>query len=404
LVAGRAAPFRIRCALDFPAGSLDNLIVARVVIEHLTKVFDGPKGESIRAVDDLGLTIEDHEALVLVGPSGCGKTTTLRLLAGLEDPTSGTLAFDGHVVNDCPPRDRDVAMVFQHPALYPHLSVYQNLAFGLKLRKCPGPEVDRRVSEVAEMLGLTGVLDRQPMALSGGQRQRVAVGRAMVRRPKVFLFDEPFSNLDPRTRARLRAELSRLHQRLGSTAIYVTHDQAEALALGDRVAVMSEGRLQQVDEPLNLYLHPANLFVAGFIGSPPMNFFPGALGAQGQTLSFLPEPGLVSETQRRVTLRLEDQLVARLTGCVGQNVVLGLRPEHLYVRNPASPSEQTVEATVKSVEPMGPETYLHLAGGGHSFVARVPSATHVDLGQKVAVVFDLRHAHVFDATTETAIA
>jgi multiple sugar transport system ATP-binding protein len=378
--------------------------VSRVVVEHLSKSFAGPKGECIRAVDDLNLTVEDHQSFVLVGPSGCGKTTTLRLIAGLDNPTAGTITFDGQEVTRCPPRDRDVAMVFQQPALYPHLSVDQNLSFGLRLRQCPESETNRRVKEVAEMLGLTGVLDRLPMALSGGQRQRVAVGRAMVRRPKVFLFDEPFTNLDPQTRARLRTELSRLHQRLGSTAIYVTHDQAEALALGDRVAVMRDGRIQQVDKPLNLYQHPTNLFVAGFIGSPPMNLIPGAVIADGRSLLFLPEPGQAQDTAGRASLLLDGSLAVRLAGYIGKNVILGLRAEHLSVRNAANSPGQTVESVVDFAESLGPETHLHLTWAGHSFIARVAPATRLDPGQNVAVFFDLRHAQCFDARTERAIA
>jgi multiple sugar transport system ATP-binding protein len=392
------------CRLDFSVGRIKNPGVARVVIEHLSKTYGGPKSESIRAVDDLSLIVEDHESFVLVGPSGCGKTTTLRLIAGLEEASAGRIVFDGQEVTHCPPKERDVAMVFQQPALYPHLSVYENLAFGLRLRKCPGPETDRRVREAAEMLGLTGVLDRRPMALSGGQRQRVAVGRAMVRRPRIFLFDEPFSNLDPQTRARLRAELARLHNQLGSTAIYVTHDQAEALALGDRVAVMREGRIQQVDRPLELYSRPANLFVAGFIGSPPLNLFPGTVMAGGQSLRLSLEPGQAAEKDRGAFLNLGESVSARLGPFIGKKVILGLRPEHLVVRDTAKAGEQTIEATVKRIEPLGSETHLHLTVAGDDIIVRAASGTRLDLGQKVAVSFDLSHAQYFDALTEAAIA
>ena len=378
--------------------------MARVVIEHLSKTYGGPKGEGIRAVDDLSLIVEDHESFVLVGPSGCGKTTALRLIAGLEEPIAGRIVFDGQEVTHWPPKDRDVAMVFQQPALYPHLTVQQNLAFGLRLRKSPSSETDRRVREAAEMLGLTGVLDRRPMALSGGQRQRVAVGRAMVRRPKIFLFDEPFSNLDPQTRARLRTELARLHEQLGSTAIYVTHDQAEALALGDRVAVMREGRLQQVDRPLDLYLRPANLFVAGFIGSPPMNLFPGTVMADGSSLRFILETGEAAEMAADARLCVDKPLSARLGPHLGKKVILGLRPEHLRVRDAAKPGEQTIEATVNWVESLGPETHLHLTSAGHGYVVRAAPRTRLGTGQRVDVSFDLRHARYFDALTESAIA
>ena len=247
--------------------------MARVVLEHLTKVFQGPRGEGIRAVDDASLTIGDKEFVVLVGPSGCGKTTTLRLIAGLEEATSGSVSIDGQPMKGVAPKERDVAMVFQNHALYPHMSAYENMAFGLKLRKLPQAEIQNRVKAAAEMLDLSNCLDRRPPALSGGQRQRVALGRAIVRRPKVFLFDEPLSNLDAQMRAQMRKEIAKLHARLAATMIYVTHDQVEAMTMGERIAVMKEGVIQQVAEPMNLYQHPASLFVAGFIGSPPMNFF-----------------------------------------------------------------------------------------------------------------------------------
>src|SRR5436309_7043550 len=266
--------------------SLKAARMARVVLENLSKRFTGPGGETIRALDKASLAIEERELLVLVGPSGCGKTTTLRLIAGLEEPTSGTVAIDGQVVNPVPPQDRDIAMVFQNYALYPHMSVYENMAFGLKLRKCPRAETDRRVKAAAELLGLTACLERKPQALSGGQRQRVALGRAIVRQPKVFLFDEPLSNLDPQMRAQMRAEISRLHRRLASTMIYVTHDPVEAMTLGERIAVMREGAIQQVAAPMELYRRPANLFVAGFIGWPPMNLFLGTVLEKGRALFF----------------------------------------------------------------------------------------------------------------------
>jgi multiple sugar transport system ATP-binding protein len=246
--------------------------MARVVIENLTKVFHGPAGEIIRAVDGVTLAIEDQEFLVLVGPSGCGKTTTLRLIAGLEEATHGTISIAGQIVTDAVPKDRDVAMVFQNHALFPHLSAYENIAFGLRLRKCPSAEIERRVMEASEMLGLNGCLKRRPEELSGGQRQRVAIGRAIVRRPRLFLFDEPLSNLDAPLRAQMRDEIAALHAQLNATIIYVTHDQVEAMTLGDRVAVMQAGVIQQVGEPVELYRRPANPFVAGFIGAMPMNF------------------------------------------------------------------------------------------------------------------------------------
>ncbi len=263
------------------------LIVAKVVIENLVKVYPEKTGPGVRAVNGINLTIEDREFIVLVGPSGCGKTTTLRMIAGLEEISGGTIAIDGQIVNHVLPKDRDIAMVFQNYALYPHMSVYDNMAFGLKLRKLPKSEIDVRVREAAAMLGLESYLDRKPKALSGGQRQRVAVGRAIVRKPKVFLFDEPLSNLDAKMRVSTRAEISRLHARLGATMIYVTHDQVEAMTMGDRICVMKDGNIMQVAEPLTLYNQPANLFVAGFIGSPSMNFFNGTVRRAGNSLAFV---------------------------------------------------------------------------------------------------------------------
>src|SRR6266702_3731404 len=260
--------------------------VARVVIEHLSKVFTGPRGESIHAVVDASLSVEDKEFVVLVGPSGCGKTTTLRLIAGLEEASSGVISIDGKVVNDLAPRDRDIAMVFQNYALYPHMSVYENMAFGLKVRNHPKEEIDKRVKEAAEILDLLPCLDRKPAALSGGQRQRVAVGRAIVRQPKVFLFDEPLSNLDAKMRVQMRTELTKLHQRLQATMIYVTHDQTEAMTMGDRIVVINDGVVQQTDAPLVLYNEPVNLFVAGFLGSPPMNFVKGTLKGESDSFVF----------------------------------------------------------------------------------------------------------------------
>jgi multiple sugar transport system ATP-binding protein len=260
--------------------------MAQVVLDRLTKVFQGRGGESVCAVDNLNLVVEDQELVVLVGPSGCGKTTTLRLIAGLEEPTAGTISINGQLVNDLPPKARDIAMVFQNHALYPHMSAYQNMAFGLKLRHYPRAEIEQRVKDTSQILDLTACLDRRPAALSGGQRQRVALGRAIVRQPKLFLLDEPLSNLDAQTRLQMRAEIARLHARLAATMIYVTHDQVEALTLGHRVAVMKAGVIQQAATPVDLYQHPANRFVAGFIGSPPMNFFNGTVLEERGALIF----------------------------------------------------------------------------------------------------------------------
>ena len=379
--------------------------MARVVLEHLTKVFQGPRGGSIRAVDDASLTIEDKELLVLVGPSGCGKTTTLRLIAGLEEVTEGKVSIDGQVVNEVAPRDRDIAMVFQNYALLPHMSAYENMAFGLKLRKYPRAEIERRVGEAAEILGLTACLERKPGALSGGERQRVAVGRALVRRPQVFLFDEPLSNLDAAMRLQMRAEISRLHRRLAATMIYVTHDQDEALTLGDRIAVMKAGVIQQIADPMQLYGHPANLFVAGFIGSPPMNLFKGTVASKGNALFFQEQTGAGAAPPNPLTLRLEEAGAGLLRPYLQKPIILGLRPEHIVNRENAreAPPDRTVEAVADVVQPMGSETHVYLASAAHSYVARVPASAPVRAGQKLSFVFDMSRAHFFDPATEKAI-
>ncbi len=379
--------------------------MAQVVLERLTKVFQGPGGDSVRAVDNLSLVVEDKELLALVGPSGCGKTTTLRLIAGLEAPTAGTISLNGQVVNNLPPKDRDIAMVFQNHALYPHMSVYENMAFGLKLRRLARADIDQRVKEAAKILDLGACLDRKPAALSGGQRQRVALGRAIVRRPKLFLLDEPLSNLDAQTRLQLRVELTRLHTRLAATIIYVTHDQVEALTLGHRVAVMNEGVTQQVAEPMHLYQHPANLFVAGFIGSPPMNFVAGTASARKDALVFEEQtlPGVTSP--QPITVLLDEVATPRLRSYAGKRLVLGIRPERIACSAPllAAPQERHVEATVEAIQPLGSETYLHLAGHARLLVARVPATERFSVSQKVSLTFDTRYAHFFDPTSGTAI-
>ncbi len=373
--------------------------MARVVLENVSKVFGGPKGERIHAVRDLSLTVEDHEFIVLVGPSGCGKSTTLRMIAGLEEVSSGTIRIDGKVVNDIEPKDRDIAMVFQNCALYPHMTAYENMAFGLKLRKFPKPEIDRRVRETAEILGIAPLLDRLPGALSGGQRQRVAVGRAIVRHPKAFLLDEPLSNLDAKMRIQMRLEIARLRQRLAATMIYVTHDQVEAMTLGDRIVVMDHGVIQQVADPLRLYHQPANLFVAGFIGSPAMNFFRGALREERQSLRFVVEPHTGAPPERALSLLIPPARVSRLQPHTGRPLVLGVRPEEIIVRaTPAGPdSEDAFQARIDLVEPMGAETYVHLNAGGSSFVARVHPALPAAIGRSIPVRFEMTKAHFFDA-------
>ena len=382
--------------------------MARVVIENLSKSFYGPGGQQVCALRDANLAVEDKELLVLVGPSGSGKTTLLRLIAGLEEISSGKITIDGQVVNELPPHERDIAMVFQNYALYPHMSVYENMAFGLRLRKVPKPEIDRRVREAADILGLNPCLARKPSALSGGERQRVAVGRAIVRQPKVFLFDEPLSNLDAPLRVQMRAEISRLHQRLGATMIYVTHDQLEAMTMGDRIAVMKEGVIHQVAEPLQVYRNPANLFVAGFIGSPAMNFFRGRLAPKGDGLTFIEQTS--ADEERALMLAVAGEHARALQAYVEKPIILGLRPEdiHYAANSTETPggsgsAPPAVAARVEMVEPLGPETLVGLRNGAHSFTARMPAGLKLQVSQCVPLHFDMAQARYFDPATETAI-
>jgi multiple sugar transport system ATP-binding protein len=371
--------------------------VPRVILDSLAKVFNRSGGEPICALSAVSLTVEDKESLVIVGPSGSGKTTLLRLIAGLESPTSGTIAIGGKIVNAVPPGLRDVAMVFQSPVLYPHMSVYENIAFGLRLRRCPRPELDTRVREAARILGLTGWLAAKPMALSGGQRQRVAIGRAIVRRASVFLCDEPLANIDPALRGQMRTELTSLVRELGTTMVYVTHDHTEALMLGDRVAVLRDGQLQQISDPVGLYHRPANLFVAEFIGNPPMNLFRGLLLRRGGVLLFEAEPDL--------RLPLEPTKSPGVDGCLKRSIILGIRPEHIALRAPGphTAPEEILEGKVLGVQRVGPDTFLQFRAGEASFVARVPGGTRVSAGQICALSFDLGQAHFFDPTNGKAI-
>jgi len=376
--------------------------MAKVVIENLVKIYPEKKGPGVRAVNNIGLTIEDREFMVLVGPSGCGKSTTLRMIAGLEEISGGTISIDGRVINDVLPKDRDIAMVFQNYALYPHMSVYENMAFGLKLRKFPKADIEHRVKDAAAILGIESLLDRKPKALSGGQRQRVAVGRAIVRKPKVFLFDEPLSNLDAKMRVTMRTEISKLHARLASTMIYVTHDQVEAMTMGDRICVMKDGNIMQVAEPLELYNRPANMFVAGFIGSPPMNFLRGTLRAAGNQLEFVE----TSAGPAPVRITLDDHLSRRGAAHVDKAVVFGIRPEDVIdtVATGDHDAPRTASVRVEVSEPMGHETYLYLDTGAHSFIARVRSSDRFSGGETIRVGFRLENAHLFDPQTEATIA
>jgi multiple sugar transport system ATP-binding protein len=370
--------------------------MAKVIIENLVKSYADKNGAGPTVVHGINLEIQDREFMVLVGPSGCGKSTTLRMIAGLEEITSGQISIDGRVVNQALPKDRDIAMVFQNYALYPHMSVYENMAFGLKLRKMPKAEIDARVREAATMLGLENYLDRRPKALSGGQRQRVAVGRAIVRKPKVFLFDEPLSNLDAKMRVSTRAEISKLHARLGATMIYVTHDQVEAMTMGDRICVMKDGRIMQVAEPMELYNKPANLFVAGFIGSPPMNFIRGTIQRSGDALVFVE----TNNSSLPIKIKLNGTLSTKAATRVDQPVVFGIRPECVH---DAVNGSAMASLRVEVAEPMGAETFLYLASGAHSLIARVQPNHRFELGQNLSVLFDLEHAHLFDPTTEQVL-
>ncbi len=368
--------------------------MAEVILQNLLKTYADKTRATVRAVDGISLTVREGEFMVLVGPSGCGKSTSLRMIAGLEEISGGTVTIDGRVVNDVAPKDRDIAMVFQNYALYPHMSVYDNLAFGLKLRGLPKEEIDARVREAAGILGLSTYFDRKPKALSGGQRQRVAVGRAIVRKPKVFLFDEPLSNLDAKMRGTMRTEIARLHARLGATMIYVTHDQVEAMTMGDRICVMRDGRIMQLATPGELYGRPANLFVAGFIGSPAMNLFRGTLQAEHDRLFFV-EAG---DQKRAMQVELPGSLAAKVATRKDRAVVFGIRPED--VAEAAGDLSSQVSARVELAEPLGAETLLHLSTGATNFIARVRPTNRLAEGDAARFIFDLEKVHLFDPDTE----
>jgi multiple sugar transport system ATP-binding protein len=363
--------------------------MAQVNLENVWKQFD-----SVVAVRDVSLTIHDKEFVVLVGPSGCGKSTTLRMVAGLEEITKGTIKIGERVVNDVPPKDRDIAMVFQNYALYPHMSVYDNMAFGLKLRKFPKQEIQQRVKDAAEILGIQELLQRKPRALSGGQRQRVAVGRAIVRKPQVFLFDEPLSNLDAKLRVAMRAELKKLHDRLQATVIYVTHDQVEAMTMGDRIVIMKDGLIQQVGAPLEVYATPQNQFVAGFIGSPAMNFVACTVTGKDGQLCFT-HPGF--------TLPVPVPKAKALAEYKDKPVTMGIRPEDVHESTAQDPANSTFEVLVEVVEPIGHEIYLDVKIGPAEIIARVSPDTPVKVGQKIKLAATTEKLHAFDQQTEKAI-
>ena len=368
--------------------------MASLSLQHINKTY--PNG--FQAVKDFNLEIEDKEFIIFVGPSGCGKSTTLRMIAGLEEISGGTLKIGDKVMNDVEPKDRDIAMVFQNYALYPHMTVYDNMAFGLKLRKVPKDEIDKKVREAARILDLDKLLDRKPKALSGGQRQRVAMGRAIVRNPKVFLMDEPLSNLDAKLRVQMRIEISKIHQRLGATIIYVTHDQTEAMTLGTRIVVMKDGVVQQVDTPQHLYEQPGNLFVAGFMGSPQMNFLDAQIAEKGGDL-------IAKVGEYDIVIPAAKAKVLKDGGYVGKTVVLGIRPEDIHDSQmfiEASPSVP-MTSTVKVYELLGAEVFLYFDVNGTQVTARVDPRTNSKTGDTIKFAFDMEKSHFFDKETELTI-
>jgi len=375
--------------------------VARVVFKKLSKSFWGSRGEEIRAVSDFTLVVEDHELLVLAGPSGSGKTTLLRLLAGLETPNQGSITIGGKVINDVPPERRDIAMVFQNAALYPHMTVRQNLAFGLKLRKVAPVEVSKRIEHAAETLGLVACLDRLPMQISGGERQRVALGRALVRQPKIFLLDEPLSNLDPQTSLHLRTQIVALHQRLATATIYVTHDQAEAMALGQRIALLRDGKLEQVAAPSEIYQKPANLFVPGFFGSPPINLLRGKFVRERGKLWFETDPSSAA----RARFALKEGPFLDLVSILGRDIIWGIRPEDISVfRAPVQDSNTTLPATIAQVEFSGGDTLVDLTVAGHHLNARVHSKNLFQIKTEVWIEIVPASGQFFDANSGLSLA
>ena len=368
--------------------------MASLSLQHIYKRYAG----GVTAVTDFCLDIEDKEFIVLVGPSGCGKSTTLRMIAGLEEISDGELYIGDTLVNDVAPKDRDIAMVFQNYALYPHMTVYDNMAFGLKLRKVPKDEINRKVEEAARILDISHLLSRKPKALSGGQRQRVALGRAIVREPKVFLMDEPLSNLDAKLRVQMRTEISKLHQRLQTTFIYVTHDQTEALTMGSRIIVMKGGFVQQIDTPINLYNKPCNMFVAGFIGSPQMNFVTCTVEENGDYVSLVFGNNVI---------KLPEGVSSKIkaAGVVGKEVIFGVRPEDLHDEEQyvSSYPDATIEANVEVTEMLGAETYLYLKVMDYNFTARVDPRSTAKPGDTIKLGVDVNRIHIFDKETEVAL-
>jgi len=366
--------------------------MAQVSLKDVSKIY----ANGVKVVDRISLGVENKEFMVLVGPSGCGKSTTLRMIAGLEEISEGNIFIGDKMVNNVPAKDRDIAMVFQNYALYPHMTVFENMAFGLKLRHYPKTEINQRVNETAEVLGLKHLLNRRPRELSGGERQRVAVGRAIVRKPLVFLFDEPLSNLDAKLRVQMRTEIHKLHIRLQTTIIYVTHDQVEAMTMGDRIAVMQGGVLQQVADPINVYDKPKNKFVAGFIGSPPMNFMDGRI---------IKKEGRIYFDEGKIQVKLVEDMYKEIVPYIGREIILGIRSEDIYDKLFVSdaPPENIVRVNCEVVEPMGSEVYLYLNTGKNTFIARVGAHDRPGVNQDIDVVFDMSKVHFFDKNSEETI-
>ncbi|OGX19389.1 MAG: glycerol-3-phosphate ABC transporter ATP-binding protein [Omnitrophica WOR_2 bacterium RBG_13_44_8b] len=366
--------------------------MAQVSLRGVSKIYAG----NVKAVDAINMGVENKEFMVLVGPSGCGKSTILRMIAGLEESTQGEIYIGDKRVNDVPAKDRNIAMVFQNYALYPHMTVFENMAFGLKLRHLPKQEIIQRVNDAADILGIKRLLNRRPRELSGGERQRVAVGRAIVRKPLVFLFDEPLSNLDAKMRVQMRTEIHKLHIRLQTTIIYVTHDQVEAMTMGDRIAVVKDGVLQQVSDPITVYDHPKNKFVAGFIGSPPMNFMRGKIIKKDGRLYF---------DEGKIQVKLVEEMHPKITPYIHRDVVFGIRSEDIYDKLFVSeaPPENIVRVNCEVYEPMGSEVYLYLNTGRHTFIARVGAHNKPKVNQDMDLVFDMSKVHFFDKDTEDTI-
>lgn len=369
--------------------------MAKISLKNIFKIYPG----DVTAVHDFNLEIDDKEFIILVGPSGCGKSTTLRMIAGLETISKGELRIGDRLVNDVAPKDRDIAMVFQSYALYPHMSVYKNMAFSLKLQKIESSEIDKRVRDAAKILDIEHLLERKPKALSGGQRQRVALGRAMVRNPKVFLLDEPLSNLDAKLRTAMRSEISKLHKKLGTTFVYVTHDQTEAMTMGDRIVVMKDGLVQQVDTPQNLYDHPKNLFVAGFIGSPQMNMFKTVIAKRDS--NYIAKFGAYE-----IAINWDEAKAQNLAKYEGKEVLMGIRPEELHDEQSTQPKDTLsyVNAKVELCEPMGSEIYLYLNINDEKAIAKIPPRSNAKIGDIISLGINTNQIHLFDMETENAIA